>query len=266
MRNLSTLLTQTRYQLLSYVRTPRALLSGVLTPVVLMVLLAAISDHRQEPGYAGRLTAAMITLGLVTLGFTTLAGAVTASRDRGTLKRLAATPLPLWLYLAGQVAATVVVIVLQSAGLVALGVLVYDAELDTVRLAVAAGGILLGAVSISLCGLAVAQLIPRSDAAAPLLSAVMLPVTLISGIFFPVAALPDWIGWLGDALPLSHLGALLSAGFVDGSWAPGITWHPADFGWLAGWAVLGFGYTRWRFRSEPATPKRAKRRTPAEVV
>ncbi|MGH3738536.1 MAG: ABC transporter permease [Micromonosporaceae bacterium] len=263
---LSTLLTQTRYQLLSYVRTPRALLSGVLTPVVLMVLLAAISDSRHESGYAGRLTAAMVTLGLVSLGFTTLAGAVTAARDRGTLKRLRATPLPIWLYLAGQVAATVIVIVVQSAGLVALGVLVYGAELDTGRLPISAAGILLGAVTISVCGLAIAQLVPRSEAAAPVLSAVMLPVTLVSGIFFPVAALPDWVAWIGDSLPLSHLGALLSAGFTDGAWAPGITWHPADFAWLAGWAVLGFAYTRWRFRSEPATPKRGRRPVPADVV
>lgn len=266
MRELSTVYTQARYQLLSYLRTPRALLSGMLTPVVLMVLLAAISDSRHEAGYAGRLTAAMVTLGLVSIGFTTLAGGIAAARDRGTLKRLRATPLPLWLYLAGQVLATVVVIVVQSAGLVALGVLVYDAELDPGALPVAVGGLLLGAVSISLCGLAVAQLIPRSDAAAPLLSAVLLPVTLISGIFFPVAALPEWVAWLGDSLPLAHLGALLSAGFADGAWAPGISWHPADFGWLAGWAVLGFAYTRWRFRSEPATPGRARRRTPAEVV
>ncbi len=106
--------------------------------------------------------------------------------------------------------------------------------------------LLLGAVTMSALGLAVAQAIPRGDAAATLLSTTMLPVVLISGVFFPVDELPGWIGELSKASPLTHIGALL-AGSAD------LT-HVA---WLLGWTAAGLTVARWRFRFEPA-PRRLR--------
>src|SRR3954462_14072211 len=102
------------YQLRGYLRAPRTLVASAGTPLALMVLLAAISDHAGEPGYHWRLVASMITLGVASTCYTTLAAALVASRDAGVLKRLRATPLPLWQHVAGRVAATAGVAVGQS--------------------------------------------------------------------------------------------------------------------------------------------------------
>jgi ABC-2 type transport system permease protein len=227
-----------RYQLRLYLRSPRALISAAATPLVLMVLLASISDHRGEPGYATNLAAAMVTLGLSSLCYTTLAASLVASRDAGVLKRLQATPLPIWRHLASRALATVALTAVLALATFLLGVLAYGATISVGWPVVA--GLLLGAVTMCALGLAVAQAIPRGDAAATLLSTTMLPVVLISGVFFPVDELPGWIGEVSKASPLTHIGALLA-----GSANPTHVW------WLLGWTAAGLAIARWRFRVEP---------------
>jgi ABC-2 type transport system permease protein len=232
-----------RYQMRLYLRSPRALISAAATPLVLMVLLASISDHRGEPNYATNLAAAMATLGLSSLCYTTLAASLVASRDAGVLKRLQATPLPVGTHLSARVLATVALTVVQAAVTFLLGVLAYGA---TIRVGWPVGvGLLLGAVTMCALGLAVAQAIPSGDAAATLLSTTMLPVVLISGVFFPVDELPGWVGALSKASPLTHIGALL-AGSAD----------LTHVWWLLGWTAAGLAIARWRFRVEPAPPGR----------
>jgi ABC-2 type transport system permease protein len=251
-RHLRMVAGQARYQLRLYVRSSRAVLSAMLTPLAVLVLLAAISDRREEPGYAGWLTAGMATLGVVSVGYTTLAASLVASRDAGVLKRLRATPLPLWAHLAGRVAATLLVAVAQATLVVGVGVGVYGAGVDPAGLAVALAGLLLGAVAICLVGLAVAQFVGRGDAAATLLSTTLLPVVLISGIFFPASELPGWVTRVGGWLPVSHLARLLGAMF-------GGAWGAADLAWLAGWGVLALALALLRFRTEPMPARRRVR-------
>ena len=43
------------------------------------------------------------------------------------------------------------------------------------------------------------------EAAQPLLQLVMLPLQLISGIYFPAVPLPGWLQHIADAFPLAHL-------------------------------------------------------------
>jgi ABC-2 type transport system permease protein len=243
---------QARYQLRLYARSSRAVLSAVLTPLAVMVLLAAISDRREEPGYAGWLAAGMATLGVVSVCYTTLAASLVASRDAGVLKRLRATPLPLWAHLGGRVAAALLVAVAQTALVVGVRVGVYGARVDAAGLGAALAGLLLGAVAICLVGLAVAQLIGRGDAAATLLSTTLLPVVLISGIFFPASELPGWVARLSNWLPVSHLATLLGAMF-------GGAWTAADLAWLAGWGALALAFALLRFRTEPMPARRRGR-------
>ncbi len=248
-RHLRMVAGQAEYQLRLYARGSRAVLSAVITPLAVMVLLAAISDRREEAGYAGWLAASMATLGVVSVCYTTLAASLVASRDAGVVKRLRATPLPLWAHLGGRVAATLLVAVAQTALVAGVGIGVYGARVDAAGLGAALAGLLLGAVAICLVGLAVAQLIGRGDAAATLLSTTLLPVVLISGIFFPVSELPGWVARLSGWLPVSHLARLLGAMF-------GGAWNAADLAWLAGWGVLALAFALLRFRTEPMPARR----------
>lgn len=232
-----------RYQLRLFIRSPRALIASAGTPLLLMAMLAAISDHAAEPGYHGRLVASMITLGLASTCYTTLAASLVASRDAGVLKRLRATPLPVWQHVAGRVAATALVAVAQSLLVAVAGLLAYGARPPSFGWA--AAGLVAGPPVVSLIGVAAAQVVPRGDAAATLLSTTLLPVVLVSGVFFPAGELPGWVGALATASPLTHVGALL--GTAPAAWT--------DLAWLAGWAVAALLFTLRRFRVEPAPPR-----------
>jgi ABC-2 type transport system permease protein len=239
--------SQARYQLRLFLRSPRALIGAAATPLVLMVLLASISDRRAEPGYHDGLAAAMATLGLASMCYTTLAASVVASRDAGVLKRLLATPLPIWTHLAGRVLATVAVTIVQSVIFFAFAILVYGAAVPASWPVLV--GLVLGSLALCAAGLAVAQVIPRGDAAATLLSTTLLPVVLISGVFFPVGELPGWVGRVAEASPLTHVGALLAG-----------STRLSHVAWLAGWTVVCLLLARWRFRFEPALSRLARSR------
>jgi ABC-2 type transport system permease protein len=221
-----------------YLRNPRALVAAGLTPLVLLVLIAAISDHRAEPGYDEWLAASMATLGLASMCYTTLAASLVASRDAGVLKRLFATPLPLSVHLAGRVLATVAVTLGQAVVLFAVARLAYGATVPVAWTAWV--GLLAGAVALCAIGLAVAQVVPRGDAAATLLSSTLLPVVLVSGVFFPVDRLPGGVARVAEFSPLTHIGALLGG---DPRWS--------HFAWLLGWTAVAFAFARWRFQLEP---------------
>jgi ABC-type polysaccharide/polyol phosphate export permease len=87
----------------------------------------------------------------------------------------------------------------------------------------------------------------------------LLPVVLISGIFFPASELPGWVARLADWLPVSHLARLLGAGFggasFDGASFDGAGWRVVDVAWLAAWGAAALAFALARFRVEPPAPR-----------
>lgn len=86
----------------------------------------------------------------------------------------------------------------------------------------------------------------RSDSYLAILFRVgMVPMTLFSGVFFPVESLPGALKWLAYLLPLWH-GVDLSRAATLGiapSWP--VTWHLL---YLAAWAVVGWFFAQRQFR------------------
>jgi ABC-2 type transport system permease protein len=110
----------------------------------------------------------MATLGISSTCYTTLAASVVASRDAGVLRRLLATPLPIWAHLGGHVIATVAVTLVQTAVLAAVAA-VKGAPLCAPGMvsATAIAGLLVGAVAVCAIGIAAAHLVSRSILASP---------------------------------------------------------------------------------------------------
>jgi ABC-2 type transport system permease protein len=250
------LTAQLGHQLRLTVRSPRAVISAAAMPIVLLVLLSALADADGEAGAIQRHTPAMITLGVLGVCFTNVVAGLVASRDAGVLKRLVATPLPVVVHLAGRVLAATLLTCVLTVVLGAVAVVAYGARLEPDGLLPALLGLLVGSVAVGLVGLAVAQAVPHGNAAAGVQFLIMMPVVLVSGVFFPVADLPGWVGTLAEVLPVSHLGALVGAAF-------GGTWQAVDLLWLAGWGAAGLAFTAWRYQPEPAVRRRRRRSSAA---
>jgi lipooligosaccharide transport system permease protein len=72
----------------------------------------------------------------------------------------------------------------------------------------------------------------------------VIPMTLFSGVFFPVSALPAVARWLAYASPLWHGVELCRAATLG---VPSIGLAALHVGYLGLWAVAGYALARWRF-------------------
>jgi ABC-2 type transport system permease protein len=189
------------------------------------------------PGVLGM----MITVG----GVFGIAGYLTLEREDGTLLRAKAIPHGMAGYLVARV-------VLTSLGtFVGLLIVVLPGLLLVPELAGAGLGwltlfwvVFLGLLATLPWGAVIGALAKGPNA---LFGLAMLPIfllTAISGIFYPITALPGWLAGVAQAFPVYWMGlgtrsALLPDAAVvaeiDGSWRT-----PMTFGVLAAWAVAGF--------------------------
>ncbi|HEX6523037.1 MAG TPA: ABC transporter permease [Streptosporangiaceae bacterium] len=109
---------QFRYQMTLLIRTPRALIFGVLMPA----LLLALEVGRRHPGTAALASAVggLVVFGALSIAYLSYGAGLVIAREDGVLRRWRATPLPAWAYFAGRMTAAVVLA--DVAGLVVLGV------------------------------------------------------------------------------------------------------------------------------------------------
>jgi ABC-2 type transport system permease protein len=222
------------------------LLGHLLWPAV---TLAAIFLLRDRGFHASGLSLGTLALpgvlGMFTaFGMLLVVQYLSAEREDGTLLRAKAIPDGIRGYFIGKLVTVSGTILAYLAILLIPGLLVVDG-LD-------AGGVgawltlawvlLLGLVATLSIGAMLGALI-SSPRGAGYLSLPVMGLIAISGIFYPITALPGWLQWLAQAFPMYWLGlgmrsALLPDAAVavelGGSWR-----HLETFGVLGAWAVLG---------------------------
>ena len=69
-------------------------------------------------------------------------------------------------------------------------------------------------------GVAVASLVKDADQAMPVAQLTFLPVSFISGIWFPLDGAPDWLVNVSHFFPLSHIVTAFGSCFTPGRELP----------------------------------------------
>ena len=64
---------------------------------------------------------------------------------------------------------------------------------------------MLGAASLAALGLAVATLAKTADQAMPIAQFTFLPLSFISGVFYPLDGAPQWLVTVANIFPLKHI-------------------------------------------------------------
>jgi ABC-2 type transport system permease protein len=247
-------LHQLRFDLLSMRRNRRAQFFVLVLPLFLLVTFAGLfgtdavevageqvaANRASVPGIMG--------LAVLTSSFMALVMSVVHQRDGGILKRRRATPVPAFVLVLSRA----VTVTLTSVVACALLVVVADAGFGIDAQPESLGPLLLAVVAGSLCfaccGYAIAALVSNADAAQPILQVVLLPLQMISGIYFPASGLPAWLQHVGDAFPLAHLTDALQH-----AWLPsGATIAWGDLAILALWGAGTAFVAARRFRWLPA--------------
>jgi ABC-2 type transport system permease protein len=167
-----------------------------------------------------------------------------ADREKLILKRLAATPLRRWQLVASNVVMRLLIALAQAIVIVAVGALVFGVEI-TGSLPIAALFVVLGSVTFLAVGYVVASFARTEDSANGMTSVVQFPMMFLSGTFFPIDQMPDFLQSVARAIPLTYLSDALRQTMVGGSaFAP--LWLCAAV--LAGWLVVCFAIAARKFR------------------
>jgi ABC-2 type transport system permease protein len=240
---------QLKAEQLTFWRSREAAIFVFLFPPLLFLLLASVFGDGTEDGrpVASYLVAGLIGYAVANTALGGLAITLVLRRETGILKRLRSTPLPAGLYLAAVLLSSLLIVALQCATVIALGVLLFDAEppAETVSLVLA---LMLGAAAFAGLGLAAAALIRSAEAVAAVVNVIVLPMSFLSGSFGSAEDLPRALQVLADVLPLKYLIELALATYVDGEQA----WeHLGALAVLAVWGGAGFAIARARFGWEP---------------
>ena len=177
-------------------------------------------------------------------GLATMGALLATEREDGTLLRAKATPNGMAGYLIGKIVAV--------SGIIVIGVVTTLIPGSFLFHGLAVGSatawltliwvLALGLVATLPMGAVLGSLFPSARSAG-LITLAIGGITAVSGIFYPITHLPQWLQAIGQVFPLYWLGLGMRSALLPVSLASveiGHSWrHLATFGVLGAWAVAG---------------------------
>ncbi|HVY80914.1 MAG TPA: ABC transporter permease, partial [Steroidobacteraceae bacterium] len=165
-------------------------------------------------------------------------------RKSGFLKRLHATPLSAFEFLSAQVLSrltlTAVVTMVLYAGIASI---IHFHSAGSLWLLVML--LILGSLSMIALGLTIAARFSSEELVGGLLNLLTWPMMLLSGIWFSLEGSPQWVQWIAQIFPLTHLLDAARAVMLDGA---GLAAIRNDLAYLAVTAVAFLAFGAWSFR------------------
>jgi ABC-type multidrug transport system permease subunit len=181
--------------------------------------LMPVTDREvEEPGgrYIDWLIPGLIGMSLMGGGLWGVGFATVDMRIRKVLKRFLATPMRKSDFMAAILISRMILMVPEVIITLLFAWLVFGVVIQGNLLAVAAL-IVLGAMTFSGLGLLVACRAQTLETISGLMNLVMLPMWMLSGIFFSSERFPDVVQPIIRALPLTPLNSALRAVFLEGA-------------------------------------------------
>ncbi len=200
--------------------------------------VVAADAHLSEPGgryidflIPGLMGASLLGGGLWGIGFVTV-----DMRVRNLLKRFVTTPMRKSDFLLGMMISRFLFMVTEVLLLVLFAHWIFDVVIAGSVISIMLL-VLLGAIMFAGVGLLVASRAKTLETASGLMNLVMLPMWLLSGIFFSPERFPDVVQPLIQALPLTPLIHALRAVMIEGA---GLASLWSDVAIMAAWSVISF--------------------------
>ena len=202
------------------------------TPRVVQVQAQAISVRQVE--YFDLVLVGLVGMGIMVHSVIALGVKISSYRNQAIFKRMRVTPLPVRNYFASEVMAHLLLAMVQTAVILAVGIWVFGGNLGTgvwLMFPIAA----LGNLIFLNLGFIVASFSNSGAAASGMGNAVALPLMFLSGTFWPSDSLPGFLPDVVRYLPLTPMLDAMREVTIQGNtlWA---TWP--ELALMAGWIVL----------------------------
>jgi len=172
--------------------------------------------------------------------------AIVEARQKKLLKRMVASPMPRWQYMASFILSRLAMLVIEVIVFVGFARLAFGVPLRGSLLDL---GIicLITSLAFSALGLLVASRAKTMEAASGLMNLVMLPMWILSGVFFSATRFPAVIQPIVRALPLTAAIDALRSNMLQGV---GLNHLAIEMSILLAWLIVPFAVTmkifRWR--------------------
>jgi ABC-2 type transport system permease protein len=259
MAEMTMLGNQIRYQLTLLTRNPRALITALVLPAMLLALQLGHVQHLGStssgmavlaPRVAGLFVFSAAALALMSHALT-----LVVAREDGVLRRWRAAPLPAGMYFAGKIIATVLASDIAGAILILVSLEMAKLHLTTHAIIVMLATGTLGALAFAAAGTALTALITSAQGAQPMLMVIYLPLVFLSGAFGPLQSLPGWLTTAVTYLPAEPVIDAITRGLTHSG---GAVMPAHDLAVLAGWLAGGLLLSLLFFRWDPHRPGHAR--------
>lgn len=186
------------------------------TPLAGRIVVHARPVKSRNLTYIDFLLPGILAMSIMQMGVFGVAFGFVSLKKRGILRRLSVTPIRPADFIVAQVITRVVVLMLQIALMVAVGMLLLHFHFSGNLFSMFLIGVLGSIVFLSL-GFAIAGISKSEDQVAPLANIITLPLLFLSGVFFSRSSLPTFLHRITDFSPLTHLADAMRAIAIDGA-------------------------------------------------
>jgi ABC-2 type transport system permease protein len=210
--------------------------------------VASADRLMREPGsrYIDFLIPGLLGMNLMGSAIWGMGFAIVDARRRKLMKRLIATPMPRHYYLLSFLFSRLIMLVVEVGFLLCFGVFVFKVpargSLPDLALVCVITSLSFGAL-----GLLIASRVKTIEAASGLMNLVMMPMWIVSGVFFSAQRFPDMLQPVIKALPLTAAIDALRANMLQGA---GLAQVAPQLMVLGAWMVVCFPIAlklfRWR--------------------
>jgi ABC-type multidrug transport system permease subunit len=210
--------------------------------------VAIENDPVREVGsrYIDFLIPGLVGMGIMGNAIWGLGFSIVDARRRKLMKRILATPMPRHHFLLSYLLWRMVLLVFEVGVPVVFGVLAFGVPLRGSLIEMAALCVL-GSLAFSALGLLLASRARTIEAVSGLMNLVMMPMWILSGVFFSADRFPAAFQPLIELLPLTALIDALRANMLQGAAARDVALQAAILG---GWLLVCFAAAmklfRWR--------------------
>jgi len=145
----------------------------------------------------------ILGMSLMNSGIIGIATAFVSFREKGILRRIKVTPFALWKFILARIVAALVLSLVTSGILIGLGWVVWDLTIRGNPLLIV-GSLIAVSMSMLAIGYAVAAVSRNTETAASYANLITFPMMFLSGVFFPLGSMPNWLQPLINIMPLKY--------------------------------------------------------------
>ncbi|NRQ33732.1 ABC transporter permease [Nonomuraea sp. NN258] len=204
------------------VRDPMSAFFALAFPIIMLWVKLRGGGDKPLPGGVTVVNATVPMLTVFVIGLATLVvlpATLAQYRERSVLKRLRATPASPAMVFAAQWTAHLLLAVLGTALLIAVGAVGFglDAPVDLAGVVLAW---LLGALSLGAIGLLLGAIVPSGRAATVIGLGVFFPMVFLSGAMIPRETMSGSMRAIGDLTPMTPVVQAVRDGWAGGGMSP----------------------------------------------